>query len=1258
MNPITLNFGLSSSPWLADHGFQGMAVLPGAWWIAAGRAQAEADDWPVSGVHFERPLVLAPEDQAAELRIQDEAEGRKRCEFFVNGSLAAHFRLEKPACAVAGGVDPGGSAFDVASAGVGAPGYSKVDAPSIETPAAVWYAKLSANGNHYGPTFQLLESIAVGDRSARARLKSARPKAAPFADAFVIDAAIQLLAILNVDRGETFVLSSIDELHPGAASLATATMLAADLSGDQQGKVRVMDGRGRVLLQLTGVRFVRLENAPPPLPLTVSANFTVEPIEDALRFWADELSLPITPRFAPYNQVFQELLDPSSASRTNSGGVNLIFLHLGDWLGAAGLPRCADCDTPTWPVDLERHLLPNGMEVAHLNRHETDYVYQEIFADRCYLRHGIRLPPGAVIIDVGANIGLFSLFARTECPDATVYAFEPSPVAFRALEANCRAYGPRLRPFNAGVGGEKGEAALTFYRRSSVFSSFHPNADADRQAIEAVASNVVQAELAVTAEEAESYVRDLTVNRLDAEEFLCPMVGVSDIVREHRLDRIDLLKIDAEKCELEILRGIADADWPRIGQVVVEVHDRTGSARDEVQAILSARGFDCAWEEERLLGGSGLFNVYAVRNRRARPPEPEIESPASLRWHELQAKAAEFERALSAYGAERAPTAVLIFCPSSAQNLGPQDLRQLAVIETRLAAFARDLPSFTVVESSVLGARHAKANWHARAGETAGHLAFTPEGYALLGTAAMRSVSAHQRPPFKAIALDCDQTLWRGVCGEDGALGVVVTPAHRALQEFLLRQMQAGLMLCLCSKNDEADVWAVFDRNPGMVLRREHLAASAIGWEAKSDGLRQLAARLQIAADSFLVLDDNPVEIAEIQARGAGAVPLQLPDAASLDDPFWNHLWPFDVARVTTDDRARTRRMHEAADRDRFLQSAGTLEAFVAGLKLQVSISPPRDSDLPRLSQLTLRTNQFNFTTVRRSEAELRRFLADPGATALQVEARDRFGDYGCVGLVLGRRTGGILRIDTFLLSCRVLGRGIEHQVAAEVGRRAAAAGAAAVEWTLKPSEKNRPAADFAEQLPASARRTEGASTVLACAPAALAAFQFHPEARGAPAAPGRVASVPPRAPAASRFSPEKWLRIAEQEADRPGLMAAIDRHRLWRAGVDPEAFSPDTSSTVPGRLLALWRRVLGNPSLGLDRNFLDAGGSSLKAVQLVAAIRRELGFTVSVAQFFECPTVRALGGRLAAGRSAPAASTEAIERGARRKIRIRRPAP
>ena len=208
------------------------------------------------------------------------------------------------------------------------------------------------------------------------------------------------------------------------------------------------------------------------LNFRVASNFTSEPVEESLNFWGHHFGTPVQTVFAPYNQVFQQLLNPKSDFGMNHDGSNVILLQLDGWTEnrlaadmALSQEKAAQCFG-----DRNRYTLPNGMEIAHLKTYETSYLYKEIFEEQTYLKHSIQLKDGATVVDIGANIGMFSLFIMSHCKQAEIYAVEPAPDAYNVLQANCAAYGDRAHPVNAGVAQLTGQATLTFYENSSVFS--------------------------------------------------------------------------------------------------------------------------------------------------------------------------------------------------------------------------------------------------------------------------------------------------------------------------------------------------------------------------------------------------------------------------------------------------------------------------------------------------------------------------------------------------------------------------------------------------------------------------------------------------------------------------------------------------------------------------------------------------------------------------------------------------------------------
>ena len=173
--------------------------------------------------------------------------------------------------------------------------------------------------------------------------------------------------------------------------------------------------------------------------------------------------------------------------------------------------------------------------------------------------------------------------------------------------------------------------------------------------------------------------------------------------------------------------------------------------------------------------------------------------------------------------------------------------------------------------------------------------------------------------------------------------GITIPPAWMALQQFMVELAGKGFLLCLCSKNDESDVLDVFDRRPDMVLKREHLVSWRINWQPKSQNIRSLAQELNLGLDSFIFLDDNPVECAEVRAGCPEVLTLRLPIDGDIEG-FLRHVWAFDRLRVTSEDRQRTTMYKQEADRARFQRQAPTIEEFLAGLDLQVTIAEPAPS--------------------------------------------------------------------------------------------------------------------------------------------------------------------------------------------------------------------------------------------------------------------------------------------------------------------------
>ncbi|HSF39386.1 MAG TPA: amino acid adenylation domain-containing protein [Thermoanaerobaculia bacterium] len=277
-----------------------------------------------------------------------------------------------------------------------------------------------------------------------------------------------------------------------------------------------------------------------------------------------------------------------------------------------------------------RHPLPNGLAVVHQNRNETDYLYHELFERGVYLRHGIDLPEDAFVLDVGANIGLFSLLVGRGRPRARVLAFEPVAPVFDSLRLNVDLYAPNVKLFPYGLASSERQAELTFYPRYTMMSGLADYAVPEREA-EVVRRYLDNLERSGDAAAGRLLDRaeELLAGRFEPEAVPGLLRRLSDVLREEGIERVDLLKIDVQRAELDVLEGLGAADWPKIRQVVMEVHSEgpDGRLRD-IRELLERHGLETWAEQDELLEGTDRWNLYAVRPGEGQRLAPGQEPPA------------------------------------------------------------------------------------------------------------------------------------------------------------------------------------------------------------------------------------------------------------------------------------------------------------------------------------------------------------------------------------------------------------------------------------------------------------------------------------------------------------------------------------------------------------------------------------------------------------------------------------------------------
>jgi FkbH-like protein len=623
-----------------------------------------------------------------------------------------------------------------------------------------------------------------------------------------------------------------------------------------------------------------------------------------------------------------------------------------------------------------------------------------------------------------------------------------------------------------------------------------------------------------------------------------------------------------------------------------------------------------------LMSNARGLNVLLVRFEDWFQPD---EGSGKMNDSDCKRVADEFVAALKTAARNTTSPFLVSLCPASTP--AQADVARATLLrdmEERVTGALSAEPGVFVVNHREFQDLYPVANYYDASGDELGRVPYTAVFFTALSTIIARKFHALRRAPHKVIVLDCDHTLWSGVCGEDGASGIQLDPPRIGLQEFMRAQRDAGKLLAICSKNNEEDVREVFETRSEMPLRPEHIVTWRTNWISKSENIKSIAKELKIGLDSFIFVDDNPVECAEVEANCPEVLVLQLPEDCERIPKFLKHCWAFDQLRITTEDRGRVESYGRNRDREALRAQSMTLADFIAGLNLQIQIGPMSPDQLSRMSQLTQRTNQFNCTTIRRTEAEIQ--AAATSAAVLAVNVRDRFGDYGIVGEMIFSRREQALDVDTFLLSCRVLGRGVEHAMLAHLGKIALDEKRRWVDIHFNPSPRNKPASDFLQSFGQEFRQPLNGGYVYKFPAEFAAEVTFNP-----PSTEPVQLSAPEAGPAASDSGVKprgselfrRCRTIALEYDDAEKIHQAIEKKATIRSVGHRDYKSPTTE--LERQLCRIWESLLRLERVGVDDNFFELGGHSLLAVRLFAEIEKLSGRKLPLVTIFQAPTVSLL---------------------------------
>ncbi len=396
-----------------------------------------------------------------------------------------------------------------------------------------------------------------------------------------------------------------------------------------------------------------------------------------------------------------------------------------------------------------------------------------------------------------------------------------------------------------------------------------------------------------------------------------------------------------------------------------------------------------------------------------------------------------------------------------------------ALVETlnrRLADWAAT-GEIVLVDIARLAATVGLEHWNEPRHWLASKLSFAPQMLPVYAEVVARCIAAVRGRSRKCLVLDLDNTLWGGVIGDDGVAGIALGQGSAAGEAFLAVQQMAlelrarGIVLAVCSKNEDDAARLPFREHPDMLLREDHIAVFQANWVDKASNLKVIAEQLNIGVDALVFLDDNPAERMQVrQALPLVAVP-ELPEDPAFYPRMLAAAGYFEAVAISKEDRERAGYYQANAQRAAALASTGDLNSYLASLEMDCVIAEVDPMSRARVSQLINKSNQYNLTTRRYSESEVAAAEAAPDRHAIQVRLLDRFGDNGIISVIIADKMRERWELDTWLMSCRVLGRRVQEAVLAHLAEAAKREGARELIGRYIPSPKNRMVADHYPKL-------------------------------------------------------------------------------------------------------------------------------------------------------------------------------------------------
>ncbi|MCU1426160.1 MAG: uncharacterized protein JWL83_160 [Actinomycetia bacterium] len=493
-----------------------------------------------------------------------------------------------------------------------------------------------------------------------------------------------------------------------------------------------------------------------------------------------------------------------------------------------------------------------------------------------------------------------------------------------------------------------------------------------------------------------------------------------------------------------------------------------------LQLVAARRGvrvecYESAYDQfrqEMLDPSSGLHAfapqliVFAVDARAVVLPEwsdqPEADIEAEVAgWRNLWARADDLGASVIQHNFVVAPEAALAHLDA---QLAGSRYHMLTQLNARIAA---ELPANShVVDCERLASTFGKNRWLDPLWWDRAKLAVSLPATPVLVRHTAAVIAGQLGLARKCLVIDLDNTLWGGVIGEDGVDGLKLGgdasgDAFLVFQDHLLALKRRGVILAACSKNDDHVAREPFERHPEMRVRLSDFAAFVANWRSKVDNIVEIATDLSIGLDALAYVDDNPVERQEVRRFLPDVDVIPLPaQPSSYTRALADYAW-FETGTVTAEDAQRTAHYQARAEVNRLERSAASIDDFYRELQMAGSLRPFDDTDLARIAQLVGKTNQFNLTARRHDLRALQAMITDDRYVHVSLRLRDRYADHGLVGVVIAKQDGEVLDIDTWLMSCRVIGRTAEQAMLGALARAGTERGCTTLRGTYVPTGKN-----------------------------------------------------------------------------------------------------------------------------------------------------------------------------------------------------------